>query len=162
MSDRHGPPRALGNLLNQLLKAWGLDRLSREREVFTRWSEALGEPLARNIRPVAVHHGVLVIAVKDSVWLQELQFMKADMKKKLNRTLGRGVITDLRFKVGAWDDAPAGAPAAAAQDSRPRVELDSATVALAEDVTRVIKDPILRDQVKRTLLATARRPPDEP
>jgi hypothetical protein len=158
MSDRHGPPKPLGELLNRLLRNWGLDRVSREREVFTRWAEALGEQLAHNIRPVAIHHGVLVVAVKDSVWLQELQFMKDDLKKKLNRVLGKGGIHDLRFKIGAWDDDPAEPVSGAREPSpAPPLELDPATIALANDAASVIKDPILRDQVRRALLATARR-----
>lgn len=158
MPERRGPPRPLGTLLDQLLKSWGLDRLSREREVFARWAEALGEPLARQIRPVAIHHGCLVIGVRDSVWMQELQFMKSDLKKKLNRVLGRGVIQEIRFKIGAWDQeqtpedpGPAAAP-----------ELDPADAAYAEVVTRTIKDPILREQVKRALLAIARRQTAQP
>jgi len=140
-----------------LLKNWGLDRASKEQKVFTDWQEALGETLARTTRPVAVHHGSLVIAVKDSSWMQELQFMKTDIIKKLNRALGKAVIQEVRFRVMTWDDSDPRAPNA--DDLKPgtEIELDPAVIEEARQAAAVIQDPRLREQILKTLLASARK-----
>jgi hypothetical protein len=154
MNDRTGPPRSLAGILEGLMKSWGLDRMSREREVFLQWDKALGPTLAGRLKPVAIHHGVLIVAVKDSAWLQELHFIKDDIKKKLNRFLGRGVIQDIRFKIGWWEESTPGAADAISEKAPP---LPPQIQQEAEEAVQVIKDPVLRDQVLRTLLAIARR-----
>lgn len=155
-SERKTRTRTIQEVLKSLLKNWGLDRMDREQKVFLVWQEALGETLWKNTRPVAVHHGTLVIAVRDHAWMQELQFMKDDIIKKLNRVLGPGVIRGIRFKIGAWEekegDGDAGAPEAG---------LDPEVIREAEQAVSVIEDPGLRDQVLRTLLASAIRDREE-
>jgi hypothetical protein len=130
-------------------------RLTREHQVFMVWDQALGETLARTTRPVAVHHGSLIVAVKDSAWLQELQFMKPEMIKKLNRVLGKGVIREIRFKIGSWQDEPPAKGEEQADAETP--DLDPAVIAEATAAASVIPDPRLRDQVLKTLLASARK-----
>lgn len=138
-----------------MLRDWGLGQLSKEQEVFRVWEQALGDNLAVNSRPVAVHHGYLVVAVKDSAWMQELQFMRGEIVKKLNQVLGKGVIREVRFKLGSWDDdrKEAGGGAEEAGDE----PFDPGLIREAEEAASVIADPRLREQVIRTLVKSASR-----
>ncbi len=148
-------PRPLNHLLSDMMRNLGLDRRAREQAVFAKWAEAVGEPFCDQVRPVFVAQGRLVVAVRDSAWMQEMQFVKDDLKKKLNRALGKGVIREIRFKIGNWEEVrPARSqpePEIAAPPLSPEV------VAAAEAAAGVIKDKRLREQVLRTLLASARR-----
>lgn len=153
MAERRGDPKPVDEVVARLLRALGLDRFSREQEVFTRWEEALGLPLASHMKPVAVHNGSLVVAVRDSAWMQELQFMREEIKKKLNKTLGKGVISSIRFKAGSWDDAPT---VGAVEEKRPEVTLPAEVEAEARAAVGCIADPALREQALNVLLASAR------
>lgn len=163
MAQNHKPPKPIKNVVRGVLKSWGLGRLSSEQRVFEVWKEAMGEPLCRHARPVAIHNGTLVIAARDSAWMQELQFMKGEIKKKLNRHLGPKVIHDVRFKIGSWKDEDGEkdgeAEEAVALNDGP--ELDPSVVAQAEAAASVISDPRLREQMLRTLLASAGRGDEE-
>ena len=157
MTGKSRPPRAVSELVSRILENWDMGRLTREQRVFLVWEEALGPALARTTRPVAVHHGSLIIAVKDSAWLQELQFMKPEIVRKLNRVLGRGAIRELRFKIGSWqDEAPPGKGGEQENGEAPP-DLDPAVVEEAKSAVAVIPDPRLREQVLKALLASARK-----
>lgn len=148
-------PKAVEDVIRGLLRGWGLDRLSREQRVFAVWEEALGE-LAKKARPVAVHDGQLVVAVKDNVWMTELSFQKDKLKKKLNQALGAGVIRELRFKIGAWAEEGEGEGERERGGEGER-ELGPEEMKEAESAAGVIKDPRLREQVLRVLTNAARR-----
>ncbi len=142
--------------MDSLLKGWGLDRVSKEQELFNVWDKAVGEPISKCTRPVAVHNGRLVVAVKDSAWMQELSFMKRDIKRKLNRVLGRDVVREIRFKQGMWQEEP-GEPEEKGREDEEETELDQSVIEEARRAASVIADPRLREQVLRTLLKSAGR-----
>ena len=152
-SRKKSPPEPIGKVIDDMLKAWGMSRSSKELRVFQVWDRAIAEPVRGNARPVFVSRGQLVVAVRDNVWMQELGFIKDELKKKLNRELGPGVIQEIRFKIGAWSESPpepeAGAP--------PEPELDPQIIEEAERTVAAIPDPRLREQVKKTLLAATKR-----
>lgn len=69
-------------------------------ELWERWAEAVGPAVAENARPAAVKGRVLTVNVASSAWMQQLQFLKADLIAKLNRALGEERVADIRFRVG--------------------------------------------------------------
>lgn len=142
-------PRRIEDVIRSLLRSWGLDRFSREQRVFVVWEEALGE-LAHHSRPAAVHDGQLVIAVKDNVWMTELQFRKEEIKKKLNRALGGAVIREVRFKIGSWEETDA-----EGEDAEEDA-FDPAILAEVEAVLAPVKDRQLRERLRNLLLRSAR------
>lgn len=152
------PPKKAGDILGKLLRNLGVDSFAKEHKVFAVWDEAVGEPLCKNARPVAVHYGSLIVAVRDSAWIQELQFMKGDLKKRLNKHLGKGVITDIRFKLGSWEEEPEKAGISGdPQDETPPPEPDEETKAQAQEAVADIHDPRLRERMYYMLLSLARR-----
>jgi len=151
---RKDKPRPIEDLIEAILNRYNLNTLAKEQRVFKVWREALGEALASHARPTAIHGGRLVALVKDSAWLQELQFIKGDIIKKLNRALGGRVIKDIRFKVGTWgtelDDE-------GADDGLDEVTLPPELIDEAKAAVEVIKDPKLRERALNALLANARK-----
>jgi len=96
-----GPAKAnvlIGRLLNRT--AYGEDLAVVERE--TAWREAAGVH-ALNSQPGRVRAGVLEIAVRNSVVLQELTFRKTTLLAALKARLPLMGIVDLRFRVARWD-----------------------------------------------------------
>jgi len=44
------------------------------------------------------------VEVQASPWIQELQFYKPAILQELARTLGPGIIREVRFTISAWED----------------------------------------------------------
>ncbi|MFO8058674.1 MAG: DUF721 domain-containing protein [bacterium] len=159
MIDTGDPPEKIERIIERVLKGWGLHKAGKEQQVFRVWKDALGEPLSSNLRPLFIHQGRLVVGVRDSAWMQELQFMKKDIKKKLNKKLGGDTVREVHFKISSFDkEEPAEEDA---QEAAPEVSLSPELVKEAQDAASVISDPRLREQVLATLLASARRKLEE-
>ncbi len=60
------------------------------------WTEAVGEPIAREARPVSERGGVVTVACRSAVWAQELDLMSAELVDRLNQSLGALVVRQLR------------------------------------------------------------------
>jgi hypothetical protein len=102
-------PHSLGEVLGNFLKRSGLDRKIREQKVLNSWDRAVGEAIAERTQPVSVKNRVLRVKVTNSVWMQELQFMKDLIIKKLHEQIGENFLQDLRFFIGEIDPSEVGA-----------------------------------------------------
>lgn len=60
----------------------------------------LGPPLTRQAEPTGFRAGLLTLKVFGSVWMTELSFMIPTLKARLNRTIGREVVQDVRLVAG--------------------------------------------------------------
>lgn len=88
-------PIRLGAVLQSALRTIPGSAALADFTLWTRWSELVGDPLARHAHPVRLRRGVLVIHVDDSLWMQELQFLKQELRERLNAALGRPVVRDI-------------------------------------------------------------------
>jgi predicted nucleic acid-binding Zn ribbon protein len=61
------------------------------------WPIAVGKKIAENTTVQNVEHGTLLVHAASPVWAQELQLQKKDILSKLNKTLGKKTIKDIRF-----------------------------------------------------------------
>ena len=91
-------------LLGEVLQA-ALARLPAAAEladyaVWTHWDAVVGPALARHARPVRIRRGMLLVAVDDSLWMQELQFLKQEMCARLNARLGREAVRQIFLVLG--------------------------------------------------------------
>ena len=44
-----------------------------------------------------------MVNVSSAPWMQQLQFLKPELIEKLNETLGKELVEDIRFKIGPVD-----------------------------------------------------------
>lgn len=91
----HGRPERVGNILRKLLENLGLDKRVEEYDAVSSWPEAVGEKISDVSRAVGVRGSRIVVEVKGSVWMSEIQMMKNVILERLNAGKGRGVITDV-------------------------------------------------------------------
>ena len=68
--------------------------------IWSHWERVVGPLLARHARPRRMRRGVLVVAVDDSVWMHELQFMKEELRGRLNARLGRNAVRQIFLSLG--------------------------------------------------------------
>jgi predicted nucleic acid-binding Zn ribbon protein len=59
------------------------------------WDAAVGPTIARHARPLRLRRGTLVVGVDGAAWMQELQFLKHELRARLNARLGRPVVRDV-------------------------------------------------------------------
>ena len=88
-------PLRLGDVLTSALRTLPGAGALADFALWTRWEEIVGEVLARHARPVRLRRGVLLVHVDDSLWMQELQFLKHDIRDRLNTALGRAAVRDI-------------------------------------------------------------------
>lgn len=111
----------LGALLPHLPIAGRLQ----EYRVWEVWESAVGETVARKARLSRIQYGKLFVMVSNSVYLQELQFSKLQIKNAVNQILGVPVVKDIFFHIGRVREAalpPASPP------SRPLPPFEEITV----------------------------------
>jgi len=92
-------PVHIGRLLQDTL-----ERLCRSGDkvlldICRRWEELVGPVIAANSRPVGLKDNLLLVDVASSVWMQQLQFLKAEIIGRINAGLPEAAIEKIRFRI---------------------------------------------------------------
>lgn len=103
-------PRPLSGLMHESLVGLGLAERLREAEIWRIWPDVVGAALANRARPVRIINGTLTVAVSSAPWMQELRFMTAMMKEKLNSSLGAEIVHEIVLKAGRVDKTAVNVP----------------------------------------------------
>ena len=87
--------------INTVIKTYlfktGLDKGVKQQQALDFWPNAVGKKIAEHTTVEDVEHGVLIVSATSSIWAQELQLRKKEILSKLNGSLGKKVINDIRF-----------------------------------------------------------------
>jgi len=126
--------------MQENLVGLGLAERLREAEIWRIWPDVVGAALAARACPVRIINGTLTVAVSSAPWMQELRFMTAMMKEKLNTRLGAEVVREIVLKAGRVDQPPAEVQ----DDIAPPVILTPQQTALIEAEAASIRDPETR------------------
>jgi predicted nucleic acid-binding Zn ribbon protein len=102
-ASRFAPPARLGDLLRAALARLPLGERLADFALWAHWDAIVGPTLGRHARPQRLRRGVLSVAVDSPEWMQELQFLKHDIRERLNARLGRTVVREI-FVVLDLDD----------------------------------------------------------
>jgi predicted nucleic acid-binding Zn ribbon protein len=89
--------RTVGNVIAELLNRYGLTQRLKEFEAVAIWPEVAGEHVAKATQAKDVRDGRLFVEVTNSIWRNELYYLKADLIEKLNKKIGQKVINDIFF-----------------------------------------------------------------
>ena len=100
MGKRTKKPLILGDILRNYCNRAGLSRRMNEQKLLDVWEEAVGEGVAKRTEPIRIKNRVLYLKVTNSVWMQQLQFMKELIIKKLHEKTGIDFLQDIRFFIG--------------------------------------------------------------
>lgn len=125
----------------------------RQSQAVFLWADVAGKELARHTAALEVNDGVLVVAVRSSVWAGQLGFMRSELLSGLNARLGERSVRDIRFRVGlphARGGSPSALPAGRPELTREDEEAISAA-------SSGVSDADLRNAWSRALRAAVRR-----
>jgi predicted nucleic acid-binding Zn ribbon protein len=95
---RASAPKQLGGVLEAVIQNLGLGQRLKKAEALDRWSEIVGEQIARVTVPVRVEGDTLVVHVTSSVWRNELVFLKRELIAKINKAVQKDLIKDIIFR----------------------------------------------------------------
>jgi predicted nucleic acid-binding Zn ribbon protein len=90
-----GFPQRLGDVLRAALARLPVGQQVADHAVWLHWDAVVGPTIARHARPLRLRRGTLVIGVDGASWMQELQFLKHEVRTRLNARLGRAVVREV-------------------------------------------------------------------
>ena len=88
---------SLGNLLNQLFQRNGMAQQIQEYEAVNLWEQVVGEKIAKVTKAKDVRDGKLFVEVLNSIWRNELYYMKPSIIEKINKHIGKKIIHDIHL-----------------------------------------------------------------
>lgn len=85
-------PVPLDETMNGLLRRLRMDNASQVGGIFTHWDDVVGEDLARNIQPVKLEDGVLLVEASDAAWVTQFRFLENNVKARLSERIGASIV----------------------------------------------------------------------
>ena len=141
---------SFSTILSGLSKRLGLQSHLFELRLQQQWRDIIGEPVGSHTWPAQVRFKKLYLIVRNSVWLQQLVFLKPTLLAKLNDGAGSEMLTDIAFRVGEIPDVRGAAPG----PSPDSVPVGDAAMTEAEAHAAAVQDPELRTRLA-SLMAEA-------
>ncbi|MEN6620580.1 MAG: DUF721 domain-containing protein [Smithella sp.] len=92
--------QSIGEILTVAFKRRGMGAKLEENAVLKFWPKAVGKQIALQTQPDILRNGTLFVKTTSSVWVQQLHFMKKEIREKLNELAGKVVIKEIRFSIG--------------------------------------------------------------
>jgi hypothetical protein len=90
--------KPLKELVNQMLRAYGLgDRLD-EVSLLKSWEDICGKMIARHTRDIYFKSGTLYVELDSAPLRQELSYARTKLIERLNEHAGRTMVKDIVFK----------------------------------------------------------------
>lgn len=152
----------ISSILTNLAPRFGMEAKLLEWRLRRHWSEIAGEQIASHTRPDQIRFKKLYLIVENSVWLQQLTFLKPALLEKINEAAGSQLVSDIIFRVGEISSEPQ--EAHGHDDEDPRLA-DPSPESLAQAAAHAaaVKDPDLRERliVVMAQALSLRRPPSK-
>src|SRR5574340_236836 len=137
----------LGNVLKKRKLSLNLALDPEVRRLAAAWHQAVGERIAAHARPEKLQRDTLFVRVSDSVWMQQLHFLKQDILEKINQLLVGKEVKNIHFSLGDVSP-PAAAQGPTLADTRP---LKARDLKMIEENTASLTDPELRDILRNVM-----------
>lgn len=91
----------IGEIIDKAIKNYRIESDEELSHVWSLWNGLVGEAIAKNAQPAAFKGKLLLVHVTSSTWMHQLQFMKEEIKAKVNNALGKNLIEEIKFKIGS-------------------------------------------------------------
>lgn len=87
----------LGDVVDQLMKAYRLDGRLKEIEVLSKWEEMMGRAVFLRTKDLYIRDGILHLKLDSSVMRDELLNGKSVIIQRVNQVAGFDIIRDIWF-----------------------------------------------------------------
>jgi hypothetical protein len=155
----------LSAVLQGILKRHGLAPKILDFQLQQRWTQIAGEQIASHSQPDQIRFRKLYLLVDNSIWLQQLMFLKPTLIEKINAIAGHQSIVDIVLRVGELKAKERRVAEEASSTFQGRVSpappvdrARSRPAADDPDRTGAIKDPDLRERLAALMTTALSRP----
>src|SRR5574340_1201213 len=93
---------SFSTILAGLAHRLGLESKLFEARLRRHWPDIVGEPIATHTRPDQIRFKKLYVFVRNSVWLQQLTFLKPVLLQKVNGMAGQPLVTEIVLRIGEF------------------------------------------------------------
>lgn len=142
------------NLIASFSRTSGLEVRLLEGRLKRQWPGIVGTYIASHTYPDSIKFRKLHVITENSVWLQQLVFLKQDLLEKIHRATPEPLVTDLLFRVGDISSAVPLSPQSEIPGNVSRPQLLREHLKWAEGLTQHIENPQLRRSITH-VIATA-------
>lgn len=152
MKRRAADAKALQPLhvaLTDALQQAGLDNVVTLVALQRNWTAIAGSQLAGVSYPVRFRWGELLISVSDAIWLQQMTFFQAQLRRNIRSVVGDVKISNLRFVLAYASDHPSRPPTSTEGPTRRPARLTADEERRVQDGTACIADAELREAARR-------------
>lgn len=142
-----GKIESLGDILGKILKKRKIPVHLEDKRLTAAWNKAVGVRIAAHTSLDKLQKDTLFVKVSDSVWMQQLHFLKQDILGKINQLLDEITVRSIHFSLGKMPVPPAG-------DKLPPAIVSSLKARdrkMIEENTASIEDPELREILKKVM-----------
>ena len=143
----------IDGIISRALKKMHVPFRPEDRRLVEIWEEAVGPQIAAQSRPDGLRRGTLFVKVSNSVWMQQLHFLKEEITGKVNDIMGRADLKDIRFSIGQVP-APAGkeentgaTPPAAPLRERDEKMIETCLASLADEELRIVIKRVMTKEI---------------
>jgi predicted nucleic acid-binding Zn ribbon protein len=140
----------VSDVLSRVAHKLGLETRLLEVQLKRRWAEIVGEQIAAHTRPDQIRFKKLSVVVENSVWLQQLTFLKPELLDKINGVADRDIVTEITLRVGEIRVLAGGKTEQAHETGGPATPDDAALREAAAHAASVT-DPDLRDRLTEVM-----------
>ena len=138
---------SFGAILSGLAKRLGLETRLLELRLQHDWHDIIGEPIASHTWPTQIRFKKLYLVVQNSVWLQQLTFLKPSLLAKLRDAVGTELIGEIVLRVGEIPSPRSSTAAASTGENLSEVQVDTDIISH----TAGIQDFELRDRLTKVI-----------
>ncbi|RME00601.1 MAG: DUF721 domain-containing protein [Deltaproteobacteria bacterium] len=149
-------PEPLSGILKDALKTLGLHDRIEELSVLSLWERIVGPKIAQRAIPTSVFDHVLYVHVSDNVWMHQLYLHKQTILRKIEQTLGKGVIRDISFRIGTVEEPRLRERKRPHPPELDRIDLDPETLEEIERILAELEDVELRSVLRRIMIKDAK------
>ena len=145
----------VSDVLSAILTKRNLRSKIEDCKVIEIWPDVVGEPIAVKTKAVGLRKGALKVVVSDHGWLQQLQFLKEEIRTRLNKSLGRTVVREFYFYVGEVDTPQKPEPELSEQMKW--AALSGKDKRLIDKAADLINDEEIKKAVKKVMIKERKR-----
>lgn len=88
---------SIGDAIKEFLESQGFTEKIEQADVLRMWPDIVGEKIAEKTQARRMKKGILVVSVSDSVWRNELVYMRETLRRKINSKVGKDLVKDIKF-----------------------------------------------------------------
>jgi hypothetical protein len=146
--------QSIGEVLFSVLKKKGMTSKIEENALLKLWPKAVGPQIASKTKPDCLRNGTLFVKTISSVWVQQLHFIKEEIRDKLNQLSGKSAIKEIRFLVGHTfvkerEEEDASMAKKSMLNKRDKKMIDECTNALADSELAAILKRVMQTEISR-------------